>query len=103
MVKNGKVAKTHWWECSPIALNLVILFWNFSDRRKVTSCDLLLYSILICFIDDNMVDPLSAKLGEFDINDSANMTTNENIDEQDELNNENLYVPALTKEVLELV
>ncbi|CAB3998149.1 TBC1 domain family member 5 isoform X1 [Paramuricea clavata] len=50
-------------------------------------------------IDDNMVDPLSAKLGEFDINDPANM--NGNIEGQVESNNENLYVPAVTKDILE--
>jgi hypothetical protein len=46
-----------------------------------------------------MVDPLSAKLGEFDINDPANM--NGNTEGPDESNNENLYVPAVTKDILE--
>lgn len=46
-----------------------------------------------------MVDPLSAKLGEFDINDPENM--NGNIDGSSESTNENLYVPAVTKETLE--
>ena len=46
-----------------------------------------------------MVDPLSAKLGEFDINDPENM--NGNIDGPNESTNEDLYVPAVTKETLE--
>ena len=46
-----------------------------------------------------MVDPLSAKLGEFDVNDPGNM--NGNIDGQGESSKENLYVPAVTKETLE--
>ena len=46
-----------------------------------------------------MVDPLSAKLGEFDINDPANI--NGNIERQDESNNENIYLPAVSKEILE--
>ncbi|XP_028396091.1 TBC1 domain family member 5-like isoform X2 [Dendronephthya gigantea] len=53
--------------------------------------------------DDNMVDPLSAKLGEFDINDPANATRTPNGDfnEQGESSNENIYIPAVTKESLE--
>lgn len=46
-----------------------------------------------------MVDPLSAKLGEFDINDPANATRTTNGDFS-ESNNENVYVPAETKESL---
>ena len=55
--------------------------------------------IIYCHIDDNMVDPLSAKLGEFDINDPANATRTTNGDFS-ESNNENVYVPAETKESL---
>ena len=47
-----------------------------------------------------MADPLSAKLGEFDINDPENMNGN-NIDGPNESTNEDLYVPAVTKETLE--
>ncbi len=55
---------------------------------------------LLCIIDEKMVDPLSAKFGEFDINDPANM--NGNTERQDESNSENFqYVPAVTKEILE--
>lgn len=45
-----------------------------------------------------MSDPLSAKLGEFDISNSGNM--NGNI-EADKSSNENIYVPTVTKDILQ--
>jgi hypothetical protein len=55
--------------------------------------------IILWSVDDNMVDPLSAKLGEFDINDPANI--NGNIERQDESSDKNIYLPAVSKEILE--
>ena len=51
--------------------------------------------------DENMVDPLSEKLGEFDINDPQNMTTNGKYDGKEGLSNENAYAPAVSKDILE--
>jgi hypothetical protein len=55
--------------------------------------------IILWSVDDNMVDPLSANLGEFDINDPANI--NGNIERQDESSDKNIYLPAVSKEILE--